>query len=175
MGAFTEWARWSIGPESLIGADDGAARLTARSNFIPYDFELSHYIFYLKYATDRFFFNAELDYQTSITRRKAPLAGTYGGQTYVDGVAGAGALWQTGHVDAMRVYAEGGALFGPTKFTGLFAWIDGYDRRHGTLIDKQGTGIWLGHPRVAGSTWGGFGQLVQRSSPTASSFTRIVT
>lgn len=150
LGALWEYARWQVHPESLIGQDGltAAERLDARRNFIPYDFSLNSAIVYLKYANGRFFFNAEADIMESMTRRRPPAAGLYNGSTHVDNVAGAGNLWQTGHVQANRFYVETGAYTGPSKLTGLFAWVDGYDRRHGVLIDKQGTGLWLGPPRA---------------------------
>jgi hypothetical protein len=150
MGALWEYGRWEVRPESLIleNAPAGADRFNARQNFIPYDFYFNSTIFYAKYENGRFFFNVEADLMESMTRREQPAAGNYNGATSVDGIPGAGSLWQTGHVWTTRFYLESGAYVGPGKFTGLFGWIDGYDRRHGVLIDKQGTGVWLGPPRA---------------------------
>jgi hypothetical protein len=154
MGFYWEYIRWSVGAESLIAQDglSDANRLQARINFIPYDFYLNNLILYLRYVNGRIFFNAEAHVMDSMTRRHRPNnpGGTYFGETSVTRVVGAGSLFQTGHILAKRFYAEAGALFGPVKCTGLFAWVDGYDRRHGVLIDKQGTGLWLGRPHLLG-------------------------
>jgi hypothetical protein len=156
MGALWEYARWGARPESLMPDEDmvAADRAAARANFISYDFYLNSTIFFAKYDNGRFFFNVEADIMESMMRRERPAAGNYFTQTSVDPTSAAsGSLWQAGHTWAKRFYTELGTYVGPAKFTALGAWVDGYDRRHGVLIDKQGTGLWLGPSQDGLANW----------------------
>lgn len=154
IGGLWEYVRSSLGPDDLVGGATAVVRQNARDMLVPYDSYINSTIWFIKYYNGRFFFNAELDVMESTARRRPNINGNWGGSASVGGVAGAGSVFQTGHAAINRFYTETGVVVGPSKLTGLWAWVDGFDRRHGVLIDKQNTGTWLAPPLGTGDALG---------------------
>lgn len=120
IGFFIAWMRWHAGPESQ---NRQANRLT----FIPFDLAMLQGTTYLKYNDGRFFFNAELayDYETVHSINK--------GQNPLSPAAPRGPLY----IESLRFMTEFGAFAGPAKFSALYAFMPGADRRAGRVMNKQ--------------------------------------
>ncbi|MEW6351056.1 MAG: hypothetical protein AB1646_18520 [Thermodesulfobacteriota bacterium] len=150
IGAFYDYLRWSLGPESQ-GGTTPAARQTAHDQFIGRDLLAQWGIAFLKYNNGRFFFNTEFDYFYSKVTNQPNVTGTdwAGGAPFVSNVPGWGSVYRPKYTEMERYAIETGVFVGPAKVSLMGARIPGFDRRHGVLIDKQPNGLWVGpenHP-----------------------------
>ncbi|MFH1113159.1 MAG: hypothetical protein V1792_04490 [Pseudomonadota bacterium] len=109
FGARCVMFRWHAGPESKNTQ-------AARDAFVPYDDSVLHGSVYLKYFNGTVFFNTEAAYWYEYMNR-------------------IGAAPQ--YIDSVRFMLETGAVTGPVRFTMLYAFMPGSDRRSGKAIDRQ--------------------------------------
>ncbi len=109
FGATCVIFRWHAGPESQN-------RQASRATFVPHDDTILHGCAYAKYSNGRFFLNTEAAFfnEKINARGRAPL-----------------------YHESWRCMVETGAVTGPTKFSLLYAFMPGADRRHGAPIDRQ--------------------------------------
>jgi hypothetical protein len=109
LGATHMVFRWHAGPESQN-------LQSARATFVPYDDVIRHGCVYLKYFNGTLFLNTEAAYwnETINLIGRAPL-----------------------YNDSWRYMLETGAVIGPAKFSALYAFMPGADRRNGALLDRQ--------------------------------------
>ena len=92
---------------------------------------------FAKYTNGGFFLNAEADFFNRIRKSQATESGDILGDTPL--TDGGGSPFAPQYVEAWRWMIEAGVLAGPAKFSLLYAYIPGPDRRHGVLIDRQPT------------------------------------
>ncbi len=149
LGAFYEYLRWSLGPESRSGTPGVFApfgNLWAQSQFIPRETIAQWGVAFMKYNNCRFFLNAEVDLWYSKTTNQPNLTGTdwAGNPPYVTNIPGGGSVYRPKYTEMERYAIETGTMIGPSKLSLMGARIPGLDRRHGVLIDKQGNGVCLG-------------------------------
>ncbi len=109
MGIFYAWLKWRAGAESQRSQAE-------RDAFTTYEDDLRHGCTYVKYTNGRVFLNSEVAFLERMTKRD-----------------GAGPLY----FESWRYLAEFGAYAGPAKFSFLYTFMPGPDRRHGRRIDKQ--------------------------------------
>ncbi len=137
MGAYYHHVRWHAGPEAYSDI---------QFVMVPRDFEASWGVLYTKYNNGRFFFNAELDafYGTVRNGHSQLYVSPYNDSPFVDFQApDSGSVFQSTYTEMLRAAIETGLIFGPTKITAMWAWIPGFDRRHGIYIDRQPNSVWL--------------------------------
>jgi hypothetical protein len=136
VGYFQEVLRWHKGPES---------QSPQNPNFVPRDFFMTDGLVFVKYNNGRFFFNAQYGFFKGTVRNSRSLSGLdqNSGAPFVNGIPGAGSVFQSTYTDCDRVVVELGAFGGPAKVSLFWAWASGPDRRHGVLIDRQGHALWL--------------------------------
>lgn len=128
-GIGTIWSTFHEGPESQTLA-------AGRVSFVPRDTYINEGWAYLKYNNGRFFFNTEADWFYRTVRNQRSQDGTFGGTAPIP-FAGGGSLFAPTYIESWRYMAELGCMYGPAKFSFLYAYLPGPDRRHGRLIDKQ--------------------------------------
>lgn len=109
MGTTCMVFRWHAGPESQNTQ-------AGRAAFVPYDDVIRHGCVYMKYFNGRFFFNTEAAFWNENINLvgKAPL-----------------------YNESWRGMVQTGVVAGPAKFSILYAFMPGADRRNGALIDRQ--------------------------------------
>ncbi len=112
---------YHIGPEANLGPQQKIAL----------DSSYTHGSVYLKYNNGRFFFNSEA-------------AWVYWDDKYT-GVDNLAALSGNRYIEQWRYVTELGFVTGPTKFSAMYAFTPGLDRRAGRHIDKQ-PAAFLRHP-----------------------------
>lgn len=118
MGAGTDYIfKNHLGPESAATAAD-------KQTFNPITRTVSDGTIYAKYNNGRFFWNGEVAWYNQTDRRQGSLAG--GEQRF------APTYWEL-----WTFFTETGIYAGPAKFSFLWAWYPGPDRRNGVLIDRQ--------------------------------------
>lgn len=113
---------------------------------VPCDFHMDTGVAYLKYFNGRLFFNSELAFLSSIVRHGRSIANRSLLNSNNDvwpSRPQSGSVFQPTYTEMWRAAVEAGALIGPAKWTAVWAWIPGFDRRHGVYIDRQPNGLWL--------------------------------
>jgi len=148
VGLFYEYLDWQVHPQLWTIWTD-------REEAVPRDFHCDWGVAYLKYNNGRFFFGSELAFMMSTVRHRMTLQGRsdINNSRYVDRVAGSGSVFQTTYTEMWRGAVETGALIGPAKLTAMWAWIPGFDRRHGIYIDRQPNALWISENAQSGQ-WG---------------------
>jgi hypothetical protein len=86
---------------------------------------------FAKYYNGRFFFNVEVGWINAITKRQRNIINT------PPEFAGGGSPFRPTYVPHWRALVETGTLVGPSKLSLLWAWVEGPDRRHGILNDRN--------------------------------------
>jgi hypothetical protein len=122
-GMFWAGMRWHAGTESqgiVVTANTATPNLPGvKGTFYPYDLVMNLGTFYFKYFDGRFFLNTELAYYNETINTLVP------------------ALPGPRYKESWRYMAETGFVSGPVKFSTLYAFMPGPDRRAGALINKQ--------------------------------------
>jgi hypothetical protein len=134
------------GPESFIPA--------TRSSVAPVDVEGSEGWVFFRYNNGRFFINAEGDWTYRLSRFQGSLDGlflhaSFPGAGTADNLDGSGSMFKPQYTEGFRFMTELGAFAGPLKFSLLYAFVPGPDRRHGVLIDRQPGYVDLFRPYVS--------------------------
>lgn len=132
-GAFTEGYAFGVGPEAVNNPND-------KKRFLPEQLEALLGGIFLKYFDGRFFFNTEADWDYETTRLQPNMNGNLN-PAFPIVVQGALAynpyLFRKSYIESWRYMAESGIVVGPAKFSLIWSWIPGTDRRHGVVIDRQ--------------------------------------
>ena len=126
IGAYWRHTAWEVRPTSLYIRYDPDFRIHR-------DFDYDLGAIYVKYFNGRFFLNFEWDLMYGALRNRQNAAGfsPMNDSEYVGGlgIVGSGSVFQTTYTEMNRFALELGALAGPAKVTGMWAWIPGFDRR----------------------------------------------
>jgi hypothetical protein len=124
FGSLIEYVTYHFGPESAITQAD-------RATVIPEDDAVCDGTIFTKYDNGRFFFNGEVAWFKQATRRQRDLNNTQ------PTIAGSGSLFRPTYIDHWRAMTEFGSVVGPGRLSLLWAWVEGPDRRHGILNDRN--------------------------------------
>jgi hypothetical protein len=126
VGALTEYFQYDIGPEIYRWREVFGGQRAAEHVTVDYTGTLGS--LFLKYFNGRFFLNSELAWYYETRRHRLNQADN-------DDPGSAENLWYTGsifaphYIEHYRAMIEAGAVAGPLKVTGLWAWVNGPDRR----------------------------------------------
>lgn len=132
IGIGNIFTRFAQGPE--LGPVDGSG--DHRAGFPRTDSEINEGWLYLKYNNGRVFLNGEIDWHHRIDRFRRSLDMTFNGRANDSTVYGSD-LFAPDYVESWRYMVEAGAFTGPWKFTLLYGFLPGLDRRHGVRIDRH--------------------------------------
>ena len=134
FGLAGRYWRYRVGPEAATFQGEDGEQPTGRYGIVPTDTAITDGAVYLKYFNGLVFFNAEAAWGFGINKRQKWLAEIPG--PYLTDGSGR-SRFAPDYQEHWRYMFEVGALTGPGKFTLLWAWIPGPDRRHGIRIDRQ--------------------------------------
>ena len=105
---------------------------------------------YAKYSNGRFFLNTEVDFFNRIRTSQRTVSGLILGAPPIPD--GGGSVFAPKYVESWKWMVEAGVLTGPAKFSLLYAFLPGPDRRHGVLIDRQPTTYPTAEPYTGGNS-----------------------